>query len=293
VRTALLEGLIQEARIGVNPFRYGFVAGTDSHIAAAGGAEEYGYPGHGGAGAPAGSSVPKGLPDDLEFNPGGLAVLWAEENSRESLWAALRRRETYGTSGPRMGVRLFGGFGLSDDLCGSKDFVREGYAKGVPMGSILPPAPPGVQEPRFAVWAQRDPGTPGHPGAPLQRIQIVKGWLDEGRVRESVYDVAGTPRNGADVDLSDCTPRGAGADQLCTVWHDADFEPGPAFYYARVVENPTCRWSARICVANHVDCKDLSKVPDELAACCREDHHWTVQERAWTSPIWSSIEAGS
>ena len=292
VRGALLQGLVEEALVGVNPFRYGFVASTDSHLGAAGAVSEIGYPGHGGAGTPAGATLRAGLPDDLEFNPGGLAVLWAEENSRDSLWSSLRRRETYGTSGPRIVVRFFAGFDLDPDLCGSDRFAAEGYAKGVPMGGILPKAA-GEAVPSFAVWAQRDPGTPAEPGAPLQRIQIVKGWIDEGRVAERVLDVAGAARSDADVDLATCTPRGAGADQLCTVWRDDDYDPGiPAFYYARVVENPTCRWSARVCVASGVDCKDPAKIPEGFEPCCSAEHRWTVQERAWTSPIWSSPLAG-
>jgi Protein of unknown function (DUF3604) len=288
VRSALLQGLAEEARIGVNPFRYGIVASTDTHLGAAGAVSESGYPGHGGAGAPAAESLPEGLTDDLEFNPGGLAVLWAEENSRDALFAAMRRREAYGTSGPRIVVRFFGGYGLPENLCGSPRFAEEGYERGVPMGGVLPPPPAGAL-PSFAVWALRDPGTPEAPGAPLQRVQIVKGWLEDGRLRQRVLDVAGNPRSDASVDLSNCTPRGEGADQLCTVWRDADFEPElPAFYYARVVENPTCRWSARQCVAHGVDCSDPAKVPAGFEPCCSEDHHWTVQERAWTSPIWTA-----
>jgi len=286
VRGALLAGLVEETRVGENPFRYGLVASTDTHLGAAGAVDERGYPGHGGAGAPAGDALPPGLPDDLEFNPGGLAVLWAEENARDALFAAMRRREAYGTSGPRIVVRFFGGFALDEDLCGAPDFAAAGYAKGVPMGSVLGAAPPGAV-PSFAVWALRDPGTPEQPGAPLERIQIVKGWLEDGQPREKVLDVAGTADAGASVDLPSCEPRGAGADQLCTVWRDPDFDSEePAFYYARVVENPTCRWSARICLANGVDCRDPAAVPEAFAACCREDHRWTMQERAWTSPIW-------
>jgi hypothetical protein len=288
VRGALLRGLFEEARIGVNPFRYGLVASTDTHLGAAGAVSEASYPGHGGAGTPAASELPPGLPDDFEFNPGGLAVLFAEENSRESLFASMRRRETYGTSGPRIVVRFFGGFDLDPDLCGSPRFVAEGYAKGVPMGGILPRAE-GDRTPAFAVWALRDPGTVEEPGAPLQRIQIVKGWIDEGKLEERVLDVAGAARSDADVDPASCMPRGEGADQLCTVWRDEDYDPAlPAFYYARVIENPTCRWSARICLSNRVDCSDPATVTPGFEDCCSPDHRRTVQERAWTSPIWSS-----
>jgi hypothetical protein len=286
LRGALLQGLAEEARLGVNPFRYGIVASTDTHLAAAGAVSEQGYPGHGGAGAPATAELPAGLPDDLEFNPGGLAVIWAEENSRDALFDAMRRREVYGTSGPRLVVRFFGGYGLDSDLCGSERFAAEGYARGVPMGGVLPPAPEGAS-PSFAVWALRDPGSAGEPGVPLDRIQIVKGWLEGDALRERVLDVAGGSQGDADVDLATCQPRGGGADQLCTVWSDPEFDPhAPAFYYARVAENPTCRWSARLCLAAGVDCRDPAHVREGFEDCCRPDHRWTVQERAWTSPIW-------
>src|SRR5206468_1833888 len=149
--------------------------------------------------------------DRPDFNPGGLAVLWAEENSRDALFAAMRRREAYGTSGPRMTVRFFGGWSYPDDLCAKPGFAKRGYAGGVPMGGDLPRAPAArfaqrakgerspssVKAPRFAVWALRDPGSNGAPSAPLQRIQIVKGWVAGGESRERVYEVAGDPASGA------------------------------------------------------------------------------------------------
>lgn len=293
VRGALLEGLVQEARTGANPFRYGIVASTDTHLGAAGGVEERSHPGHGGAGAPSGDALPVGLTDDLEFNPGGLAVLFAEENRREALFAAMRRRETYGTSGPRLVVRFFGGYGLADDLCDAPDFAARGYAGGVPMGGVLPPAPAGgPASPAFAVWALRDPGLAGSPGTALQRVQIVKGWLEDGKPRERVVDVAGDPANGADVDRATCTPRGAGFDQLCSVWRDPEFDPRePAFYYARVLENPSCRWSAWQCLDAGIDCARPDTIAPGFEACCRPDHTWRQQERAWTSPIWVSPAA--
>jgi len=285
VRNALLHGLqIQEER-GINPFKYGIIASTDTHIAAPGLTREKGHPGHGGAGLPAGSGVPKGFPDDFEYNPGGLAVLWAEENSRDALFSAMRRREAYGTSGTRPLVRFFGGWDYPEDLCSRDDFVPTGYAGGVPMGSDLPPRGDAAA-PRLAVFALQDPGGPGNPGTPLQRIQIVKGWLKDGKPHQRVLDVAGGP-NGASVDLATCTPHGAGHARLCSVWSDPDFDPQhPAFYYARVLENPTCRWSQYVCNAAHVDCSDPDSVPEDLAACCAEPRRATIQERAWTSPIW-------
>ncbi len=292
VRNILKEGLAQEARIGVNPFRFGLIASTDTHLAAPGlVAEDAGYPGHGGAGIPAGDALPPGLPDAIDFNPGGLAVLWAEENSREALFGAMRRREVYGTSGPRLVVRFFGGWKLPDALCEQPGdgLVRAGYAMGVPMGSDLPAPPAGDARgaPLFAVSALRDPGVPRRPGSALQRVQIVKGWSDGDTLHERVYEVAGHPRSPAGVDLRSCQPFGPGFDSLCRVWRDPDFEPAQrAFYYARVLENPTCRWSQQLCVAKGVDCEDPDTIGDGLADCCREDHVRTIQERAWTSPIW-------
>jgi hypothetical protein len=291
VRGALLEGLAQERRLGANPFRYGIVASTDTHLGAAGAVDERAHPGHGGAGAPSGETLPVGLTDDLEFNPGGLAVLWAEENRRGALFDAMRRREAYGTSGPRLVVRFFGGYELPDDLCDSAGFAARGYAAGVPMGGVLPPPPAGAA-PGFAVWALRDPGSAERPGTPLQRVQIVKGWLEDGRPRERVLDVAGDAANGADVDRATCEPRGSGFDQLCRVWRDPDFDPGaPAFYYARVLENPTCRWSAWQCVEAGVDCERPEAATAGFEACCSAEHVWRQQERAWTSPIWVSPAA--
>ena len=286
VRDGLRRGLLVESRTGANPFRFGLLASTDTHLAAPGAADEEAFPGHGGAGTPAAESLPPGLPDDLEFNPGGLAVLWAEENSREALFAAMRRREAYGTSGTRPVVRFFGGWELPADLCRRGEFAAVGYAGGVPMGGVLS-ARDATGAPRFAVRALRDPGTPARPGTPLQRIQIVKGWVEGGATRERIFEVAGARDNGASVDPATCEPRGTGFDALCTVWQDPSFDPEtPAFYYARVVENPTCRWSAHLCLAAGVDCARPETVGEGFEPCCAEDHRWRIQERAWTSPIW-------
>ena len=285
-RRALLEGLLLREKLGVNPFPLGLIGSSDTHLGTPGAVEEYQYPGHGGAGAPAPAEVPKGLPDDLEFNPGGLAAIWAEENARDALFSALRRREVYATSGPRIAVRFFGGWDLPPDLCDRKRWVETGYERGVPMGGELVAADPEAV-PVFATSALMDPGIPEHPGTPLQRIQIIKGWVEGGEAREAVYDVAGDSENGAGVDISTCTPHGPGAATLCSVWSDPDFDPEQlAFYYARVIENPSCRWSAYVCNAHGVDCDRPDSVPRELALCCDPSHRWTIQERAWTSPIW-------
>jgi hypothetical protein len=294
VRRALKDGLLLEERLGVNPFRLGMIASTDTHLGTPGLVREDAHPGHGGAGTPP-SAVPDGLPDNVEYGPGGLAAIWAEENSRDSLFDALQRREVYGTSGPRLRVRFFGGWRYAEDLCDSDTLVERGYAHGVPMGGQLPPPPAAGAAPRFAVHALRDPGTAERPGTPLQRIQIVKGWVEGGETREAVYDVAGRSDDAAGVDLATCTPYGPGADALCSVWRDPDFDPGQrAFYYVRVLENPVCRWSQYVCNAHGVDCaRDVGLLPPSLAPCCAPSHRPVIQERAWTSPIWYSPESGS
>ncbi len=286
VREGLAEGLRQQARLGVNPFRFGLVASTDTHEGAAGAVAEPDFPGHAAGGDTSAVEVPR-VPDAFEFNPGGLAVLWAEENARDALFAAMRRREAYGTSGPRIVVRWFAGWEHPDDLCRRPDFVARGYADGVPMGGVLPPPPEAARAPAFAVAALRDLGTADRPGTPLQRIQIVKIWLAADGPRERVFEVAGDPGNGASVDPATCQRRGAGFDGLCSVWRDPEFDrEQPALWYARVVENPTCRWSTWVCIAQGVDCARPGSVPRELRPCCDPGRARTVQERAWTSPIW-------
>jgi hypothetical protein len=199
VREALGAGLREQQRLGVNPFKLGLIGSTDTHLGTPGLVDEKGFPGHAAGIVSRRLEVPP-FPDSLLFNPGGLAVLWAEENSRDALFAAMRRREAYGTSGPRLTLRLFGGWSYPDGLCESHAFAREGYAGGVAMGGDLPPRPADAGAPRFAVSALRDPGTPERPGTPLQRIQVVKGWIEDGETRERVFEVAGDPANGADVD---------------------------------------------------------------------------------------------
>jgi len=284
VREALKKGIGLEAEIGANPLKFGIVASTDTHLGTPGMTQEDASKGHGGAGMQGG--VAAGLPDDIEFSPGGLAVLWAEENTRDALFAAMQRREAYGTSGSRPTLRFFGGWDYAGSLCGGDAFVEKGYAGGVPMGGDLPSRPEDAKAPAFAVWALQDAGSDAAPGTPLQRVQIVKGWIEGGASYERVFDVAGG-ENGASVDTATCERRGAGESQLCAVWRDPGFDPQQhAFYYARVLENPTCRWSQRLCVAAGVDCSDPASVPPGYAPCCAEDHRRVVQERAWSSPIW-------
>jgi hypothetical protein len=284
-REALKSGLALGDELGANPFKFGLVASTDTHLGAAGLTDPREYPGHGGAGAPAGDRMPVGLPDDVEFAPGGLAVLWAEENARDALFDAMRRREAYGTSGTRPIVRFFGGWRYPEDLCERAAFVEIGYREGVPMGGELPPST--AEAPVFAMLALQDPGTESLPGTPLQRIQIVKGWLDaDGQTHERVVDVAGG-ENEARVDLATCRQEGPGESTLCAVWRDPDFDPAQrAFFYARVLENPSCRWSQYACNAHGVDCADPATIGSGLEPCCAPDHQGAVQQRAWTSAIW-------
>lgn len=308
VRNAMKEGLRLEETIGVNPFQLGVVGATDTHNATPGATVEMDFAGHSGLnddtpelrlrpGGPAACS-----PDDPENvqcgrgraddSPGGLAVVWAEENSRDALFAAMRRRETYATSGTRPIVRFFAG-DYPGDLCDDPDFAATGYRRGVPMGAEIGPLD-GSSSPVFAVLALKDAGEPAAggrpavPGTPLQSVQIIKGWLDgDGEPQEKVFEVAGDPTNGAGVDLETCAPSGSGFDSLCTTWRDPEFDPRQrAFYYARILENPTCRWSTYQCNALGVDCSRPDDVPPALVACCDPHIEKAIQERAWASPIW-------
>jgi hypothetical protein len=213
------------------------------------------------------------------WNPGGLAGVWAEENTRDAIFDALKRKETFATSGPRIVPRFFGGWDLDPEICGSDRFAKAGYDSGVPMGGQLPERPAPAKAPGFAVSALADPGTPAQPGGLLQRLQIIKAWVGEdGLFHEEVHDVAGSADNGAGVDSATCEPLGPGATELCGVWRDPGFDPSlDAIYYARVVENPSCRWSARLCLS-----LPAAERPDGCAAGRLPE---TIQERAWTSPI--------
>lgn len=287
VRNALKSGLLLEQKFGTNPFQFGLIGSTDTHLGTPGYVDETAHPGHGGAGTPAREGGPKRLPDDVEFNPGGLAVVWAEENTRDSLFDAMRRRETYSTSGPRMSVRFFGGWEYPDDACDAPNLAALGYEAGVPMGGELRERPDGASAPRFAVSALADPGVSGSTPVALQRIQIIKGWTKDGEAHERVFDIAGDATSGTSVDPSTCQISGSGPSSLCAVWTDPDFDPHErAFYYARVVESPTCRWHTWLCNEAGVRCDDASTVTEELEACCDERYPATLQERAVTSPIW-------
>ena len=301
VRYALVEGLREQERLGVNPYKLGIVAATDAHMANPGDTEEYSYDGWMGSvdGVPERRLVkgwgPSAAISNLAASPGGLAGVWAEENSRDAIFDAMERRETFGTSGTRLTARFFGGWGYPEGLCDDPDLVAKGYAGGVPMGGDLPPRPEGRAAPVFVVSALGDPGAPGRPGGLLQRAQVVKGWVDaEGGFHQGVYDVAGGP-NGAGVDLATCTPRGPGASSLCAVWRDPDFDPGRrAVYYLRVLENPSCRWSQRQCIALPEGGREGEPEGERPAACTDPSVPSTIQERLWTAPIWyEGSHAGS
>jgi len=283
LRGTLLEGLVQEQELGVNPYRLGVIGSTDTHLGTPGLVDERGYLGH--TGAPEDSAVerlsnPNLRPVGVLTNPGGLMAVWSESNDRDALFEAMRRRETYGTSGPRIAVRFFGGWEFSESICDQASLVEDGYAQGVPMGGVLPTRPEGAAAPVFVVQAFADSGTDDSPGVDLQRVQIVKGWLDaEGQRNERVFDVAGGD-NGASVDLASCSPLGAGSSSLCARWEDPEYDPAlPAFWYVRVLENPSCRWSAWECLG----IPEAERPP----GCSDPDVPWTIQERAWSSPIWT------
>ncbi len=294
VRNGLKDGLAYEKYLGVNPFKYGIIASTDTHNGISGATEEDQYNGHHGAADNTPEERRVGgvggyLGTNDINNPGGLAGVWAEENTRDSIFDALKRRETFGTSGTRLKIRLFGGWKYADDMHRQPDMIQQAYEVGVPMGSDLPNTR--VDEktiPKFLVWATKAPNSTN-----LQRLQIIKGWLDKkGKTREKVYDVACSdglkpdPQThrcpydqrslNATVDLNDCSYSATqGAVELKTVWTDPDFDSSErAFYYARVVEYPTCRWS-QWDVARTI----LKPIPNVPA---------TIQERAWSSPIWYS-----
>ncbi len=284
VREALKDGLRIEKDLGVNPFKLGFVGATDSHNGTPSDIEENDWVGSHGF---ADGSPKKRLQEELQgwetirrLNPGAIAGVWAEENTRAAIFDAMARKETFATSGPRIEVRLFAGWDYPDDLDGRSDMVAAAYAGGVPMGGDLSRAPKD-KAPKLLIHAVKGPS-----GANLDRIQVVKGWLGaDGNANEKVFDVAWSsgrsmdadgklPPVGNTVDVSAATYANTiGNATLSTVWTDPEFDPGQrAFYYARVLEIPTPRWSTK-------DAASLGVAPPV-------DVPASIQERAWTSPIW-------
>jgi hypothetical protein len=284
-REALKRGLALEARLGTNPYKFGMVGSTDSHTSLATAQEDNFFGKHSGI-EPSphrlGGVVMKtehGQIMDWEQVASGLAAVWATENTREAIFDAMSRKETYATTGSRPMVRFFGGWEYTEADLNSRHPAFVGYAKGVPMGGDLSSAPDGTA-PTFMAYAVRDPI-----GANLDRIQIIKGWHDGKNLHEKVYDVAwsgdrqpGTdgklPSVGNTVDIENATWMNTiGAAELGTVWSDPEFDPKQrAFYYMRVIEIPTPRWSVY----------DAFRFGIEHPA----DAPATTQERAYTSPIW-------
>ena len=312
VREAYLNGLTLEFTKQGNPYKFGLIGSTDTHVVAASLDESNfwskvglldGDPENRGS-VPLKEENIERLDEYMrafnqpvsrvsleqgeyantgftQWGASGLAAAWAEENTRESIFNAFRRKETFATTGTRIAVRFFGGYNLSSIDLNSESLVSEAYQKGVTMGSDLLHNENKI--PEFLVWAQRDKN-----GAPLQRIQIIKGWIDNnsGRPKEKVFDVVCSdgmqpdpitnrcPDNGARVNINDCSiSTNVGSSELKTVWKDPEFAPDDkTFYYVRVLENPTCRWSTW-------DAIKAGYKP-------REGLHETIQERAWSSPIW-------
>jgi hypothetical protein len=285
-REALKQGLKLEAELGVNPFKYGFVGSTDSHTGLTAVEEDNFFGKHTGVEPSPGRWDHAVIESEFgelkgwQMNAGGYTGVWATENTRESIWDALKRKEAYATTGTRITVRFFGGWDFSAADLNERDPALAGYRKGVPMGGDLRAAAPGAA-PSFLVSAMRDPYSGN-----LDRVQIVKGWMDAGgELHEKVYDVAWSgdrrpdadgklPAVGNTVDVANASwSNSIGAPELSTVWKDPEFDPGlRAFYYARVLEIPTPRWTAYEAMRFHLT------LPAEVPM--------TLQERAYTSAIW-------
>lgn len=282
-RDALRSGIEMSHSEGFNPYRFGVIGSSDGHNASSP-VEENNYHGKlplldGSAALRLGlaSYTPSTMPGGKRWSAAGLAAVWANENTRGSLFDAMRRKETYATSGPRITVRFFGGWNYPQDLLQRENWIAQAEETGVPMGQELPSGD--AAAPSFAVWAMRDPESGN-----LDRIQIIKGWVDKaGRSHEKLYDAAWSgsrtrdttghlPAVGNTVDTTTATyDNSIGAQQLSTVWTDPDFDPEQeAFYYARVIEIPTPRWTTYDAVKLGVP------APDPVS----------LQERAVTSAIW-------
>jgi hypothetical protein len=286
-REALKRGLVLEERLGTNPYKFGMIGSTDSHTSLATAQEDNFFGKHSGAEpSPERMSHPfmetdVGTIYGWQQVSSGLAAVWAPENTRDSIFDAMERKEVYGTTGSRMAVRFFGGWNYTDEDLNSRTPAFAGYTKGVPMGGDLAAKPDDADAPSFMVYALRDPV-----GANLDRIQIIKGWLDkDGKTQENVYDVAWSgdrkpgpngkvPPVGNTVDAQKANfTNTIGASELGAVWTDPDFNPAQkAFYYARVIEIPTPRWSTYDAFRFGIDIPEGAPV--------------STQERAYTSPIW-------
>lgn len=285
VRYGLTRGVKYKEELGVNPFKYGFVGGTDSHNGVMSNVEEFNYVGHHGMADETALDRSRNEMDgemfNRDMNPGGLTGVWATSNTREAIWDGMHNRESFATSGPRIKVRFFAGNGFQSSYNSYEEMVKDGYAKGVPMGQNYE----GSIAPEFLVWALKDPIAPN-----LDRIQIIKGWVENGVMKDTIYNVAASDDrlkpNGAvtpiDAPVNMKTGefnKEKGAPELMAVWKDPTFNPNQnAYYYVRVIQLPTARYSLW----------DEIRNPDVKYP---EDTKRVIQERAWASPIW--IEPGN
>lgn len=306
IRDAYGRGLVIDSKVGANPYKFGVVGASDIHNGISASGEENM------AGAVFGidprTTMPHGAQakiqlditktnalidmdatvnaakptpeNNLIFSSAGITGVWAEENTRDSIFAALKRKETWATSGTRIKLRVFAGWNFNADILANGNWTSIGYRDGVPMGSDLPAAPATGGSPKLVLWAVKDPD-----GANLDRIQVIKVWLDGGAYKEKVFDAvwSGTrklakdgklPAVGNSVNLKTSAYKNSiGATELSTVWSDPEFDgKTPAVYYVRVLEIPTPRWSTLLAVKNHLP------IPKSVPA--------TIQERAWSSPVW-------
>jgi len=292
LRDALGRGLVLQREVGVNPYKYGFAGASDLHSGLSVSAQaDYGgsyYRPNIAAGRPSRAEAASILTvgsNRVEQNrpttTGSLTGVWAESNTRESIYDALRRRETFATTGTRLKVRFFGGWGLTNALLNDENWLQAAYRHGVPMGGDLSASPAGAGAPAFVIWASKDPD-----GANLDRLQVIKVWEDDGLQKERVFDVAWAgnrkpdPETGLLPRVGDTVDRKAGtyantigSPELKVVWKDPDFDPRQlAAYYVRVLETPSPRWSTLLAVGAGVP------LPSDVPA--------TIQQRGWSSPIW-------
>lgn len=257
-RGAMLEGLSLEQDTGVNPYEFGFIGSSDTHISLAGGTEEKNWPGHIAYESELEGRLGKadlGRYNRLVSNPGGLAGVYAVENSRDAIFQSMKRREAFATSGTRIEPRFFAGE-FNDDICAASDWLARAYRNGTPMGSKLAAQPGGLT---LLAQATRDDQS-----YPLEKLQLIKGWLGpDGHKHNKVIDLVVNE---------------TGADTLCAVFKDPDYDPErAAYYYVRAVETPSARWSALQCAA----------LPEaERPQACNNEQPETIREMAWTSPIW-------
>jgi hypothetical protein len=284
VRYGLDRGLKYKADLGTNPFKYGFVGGTDNHNGSPSNVEEdnYAVGSHGLTDRDPEARAKNVLDGEMliaDTNPGAITGVWATSNTRQAIWDSMYAKETFATSGPRIKVRFFAGQGFKSSYGSYEALVRDGYAKGVAMGGDYT----GEKAPQFLVWASRDPI-----GPKLDRIQIIKGWLEDGQMKDTVYNVAASGSRlkadgtvepiDAPIDLKTGQFNAQkGSAELMAVWTDPDFDPKQqAYYYVRVLQLPTARWNLFDEIRAGV------KFPDDVKK--------QIVERAWSSPIWHEVE---